>query len=315
MPVFATIISPDYLPFAQCLAASIARYHPEMQLHVLVTGSLPQAVTAPMSGMHFYDSSMIDVPATNELLEKYRGYNDGLRWSLKPVFLLHLLSRFEKVVYTDSDIHFYNPVDFIFDALDNHSVLLTPHYAAPDPFEKEEKFMMNFLDGLYNAGFVAVSRDAKRSLEWWTKACLYRTAIDRAKGFFVDQRYLDMILIIDEKAAILRHQGCNIGSWNLESYRRVRQADKSVLINNNYPIVFIHFNHETIRQIQNGNDPLLEPYLETYKMNFAATGKDLEDFIPMLQEGDHKNLLSVVKRKLSLRTRIKSFLFRLAKRI
>jgi lipopolysaccharide biosynthesis glycosyltransferase len=313
MKAVCTIISPDFLPFAQCLYASLRRYDPTAELHVLVTSEKekPQAI----DGISFYSLSDINSEFLNELVKKYEGINDNLRWSLKPVFLLHLLQQSERVIYVDSDIHFFSDYGFLFDTLELRSFLLTPHFASIDPFDKEEKFMMNFLVGLYNAGFVGVSRKAIPTLKWWLKACLYNTSDDTANGFFVDQRYLDMVPVIDADATIVRHRGCNVGSWNMETYKRVIQPGGSVLINNHDPIVFIHFNHETTRHIVNGDDAALMPYYEQYSKTFSASGQQLTDFIDKLDAWKKSGIIYEAKRSLSIRTRIKRSLFNLAKKL
>src|SRR5690606_12313655 len=127
--------------------------------------------------------------------------------------------------------------------------------------------------------------------------------------------YLDMIPVIDENAYIIHHPGCNVGSWSLESYPRVKQADQSVLIANHFPIIFIHFNHETIRHILNGNDGNLLPYYQEYEKNFSAMGHELNDFIQPLAEWKSRGMISTLKQRSSLRTRLKSFLYQLAKKI
>ncbi len=311
MQVIATIISPDFLPFASCLYHAIQKHDPGTELHVLVTGEL----TIKESPVHFYQPGELDVIFAKDLAKKYEGFNDNLRWSLKPVFLLHLLNKYERVIYLDADIHPFSSFSFLFDKLKNHSFLLTPHYACTDPFQNEEKFRMNFLAGLYNAGFVGVNKEAAFSLEWWAKACLYRTEINMSDGFFVDQRYLDMIPVIDPKAGIVHHQGCNIGSWNMESFRRIQQPDGSVLINNQYPVVFIHFNHETIKHILNGDDGALKPYLLAYEKGFAATGQELKDFISRYDDWEKTSFFIKLKRSASIRTHIKKFFFNLAKKL
>ena len=182
MKAFCTIISPDFLPFAKCLYTSLSRYDATVHLHVLLTSENKKP--GAIEGISFYSLNDIESGFLNELIKKYEGINDNLRWSLKPVFLLHLLQRSEKVIYVDADIHFFGDYGFLFDMLELHSFLLTPHFASLDPFEKEDKFMMNFLVGLYNAGFVAVNRKAVSSLKWWLKACLYNTADDTSNGFF-----------------------------------------------------------------------------------------------------------------------------------
>jgi len=314
MSAFCTIISPDYLPFVECLRASISKFIPNVELHVLVTGAsgLP-AEKKP--GFHFYEPRQIQTPQAQAILKKYEGTHDPLRWSLKPAFLQHLLQQHEKMIYVDCDIFFFADPSFLFGELETASVILTPHHAATDPFAYPEKFMMNFLAGLFNAGFIGVNRSSIKTLEWWSTACLFRTEIDMANGFHMDQRYLDLIPVIDPNARIVRHRGCNIGSWNMESWKREQQPDGSVLINGKYPVVFVHFNYETIRHILNGDDKNLKPYYEEYENCFSKTGFTLHEFIKDLNTWKQSGFFIDLKRRTTVRTRIKRWLFGLAKKL
>lgn len=313
MQAFCTIISPDFVPFARCLHESLKRFQPEIDLHVLVVSEEPQGGNG--EHVHFYALPDITSPMAEGINHKYAGSTDNHRWSLKPVFMLHLLGKVEKLIYVDCDLFFFADYSFLFDALETQSVLLTPHFASTDPFLSEEKFMMNYLIGLYNAGFVGVSRAGIRALEWWATSCYYHMENAPAKGYFVDQRYLDMLPVIDEGASLVRHQGCNVGSWNTETFRRVVQPDGTVLINGRYPVVFIHFNHETIQQILNGNDRALRVYFDQYEQAFARTGFRLDGFIKSLNDWKKEGLFLRIKRRLSLRSRMKRLLFNWAKSI
>ena len=313
MQQFATIISPEYFPFASTLYGSIRKYHPAASIHILVTGDVkPHQLE---DGMHIYLTSELSSPIVEDIQNKYKGFNDHLRWSLKPVFLLHLLNKIDKLIYLDADVFFFGNAGFLFDELDLHSILLTPHFAQPDPFVNEEKFMMNFGAGLFNAGFIGVNRKAVKTLEWWTRACLYHISDDPNNGYYVDQRYLDMIPVIDAGASIVRHQGCNLGSWNMDTYKREKQVDGTVLINGKFPVIFIHFNHETMKHILNGDDAGLKTYWDEYAATFAATGHQLENFIPMLGKWKSTSLFLEIKRAASIRSRFKQLLFRLAKKL
>ena len=106
MKAFCTIISPDFLPFAECLFTSLKRYDEAIVLHVLVT----VAENKPMDrqGISFYSLNELDAPYLKQLKDQYQGINDNFRWSLKPIFLLHLLQRIERLIYVDAD---GNPVN------------------------------------------------------------------------------------------------------------------------------------------------------------------------------------------------------------
>jgi len=80
---------------------------------------------------------------------------------------------------------------------------------------------------------------------------------------FDDQKYLDIVPIIEPTALILRHKGCNVAGWNAVICRR-EIVDHRVLIDGKYDIVFIHFNENTIREIVKGSDGILFNYYRTY---------------------------------------------------
>lgn len=222
-----------------------------------------------------------------------------------------LLQQTEKLIYLDNDIFFFHPYEFLFDELNDTSILLTPHWCSFHPQPDEENFMMNYRAGLYNAGFVGVTRQALPTLNWWAKVCTYHMSEEMEAGYFVDQRYLDLIPIIDPKAKILRHKGCNVGSWNIKQNIR-RQLDGKILINGKFPVVFIHFNNETIKHISNGNDGQLRGHLDLYIATLKKYNVDLKDF---KDYSTNSNLLIKIKRKLLLRTRLKLFIHSLANRL
>jgi hypothetical protein len=147
--------------------------------------------------------------------------------------------------------------------LNTHSFLLTPHYYQNDPNQNQNWLEANFRIGLYNAGFVGANKTALNTLQWWADCCLYRCEKNSFRGMFDDQKYLDIVPIIEPTALILRHKGCNVAGWNAVICRR-EIVDHRVLIDGKYDIVFIHFNENTIREIVKGSDGILFNYYRTY---------------------------------------------------
>jgi len=111
-----------------------------------------------------------------------------------------------------------------------------------------------------------------------------------------------------ENIRIIRHRGCNLAAWNLDTNKRGLKEGKLV-INDEFPPVFIHFAKGTIDNIQNGNDILLRPLLDEYYEQLRKNGLENLDSFPQ------ETFLHYVKRKTLIRTRIKRFLFRLAEKL
>jgi hypothetical protein len=221
---------------------------------------------------------------------------------------------FEKVLYVDADIFFYNAYAFLFDALDTASVLITPHWSISDPLINEESFVTLFTCGIFNAGFVGASRAGLPALHWWSGACHYKMGAFAMQGIYDDQRYLDLLPAEFDNVHILRHKGCNVAIWNQEKCRRVPVNGK-ILINGIYPLIFIHMSQVMIKEILKGHDALLKPYFDEYRKTFEEEGASLNDFIKDLDNYAAAGRIMKLKWRMKLRTRIKSFLFRLAEKI
>lgn len=273
-----TITTASHLYKVFALAESLQQGTPFV-LHVLVVDS-NDSFNFP--GCVFYTlADFKNDPSAGEIVPKYRTDKDRLRWSLKPVFMKHLLAIKElgKIIYLDNDLFFYSDYNFLFDLLDKHSFLLTPHYYKYSPRRDQNWFEANYRVGLYNAGFTGANTAGISTLQWWADCCAYRCEKNSFRGLFDDQKYLDLVTVIDENAHIVRHKGCNVAGWNTEVCPRT-MVDNRILIDGQYPVVFIHFNDTTIREIIDGSDSILynhyREYVETLKkFNAALQEKDL----------------------------------------
>lgn len=198
------------------------------------------------------------------LKNKHNETSDELRWSLKPVLISALLEEYDKVIYLDNDIFFFNSPAFIWKELDDNDVLLTPHHYPRDPKKNQNWLEANFKVGLYNAGFIGVNKQAKHVIDWWAECCQYRCEKSWFRGLFDDQKYLDLVPIIHPNTKIMEHQGCNIAGWNIDVCKRTQSGTGDVTINDNWPIIFVHFNGFSVRAIINGEDSALTPHLNHY---------------------------------------------------
>ncbi|MBL7777494.1 MAG: hypothetical protein JNK66_04245 [Chitinophagales bacterium] len=272
---FCTITTSDHYYKVFALCESLQKFSSDFTLHVLVVErDLPHLIFPQIKKYHLSDIQQNTT--ANGIAAKYRKNADRLRWSMKPVFLKYLLAqpKIENVVYLDNDLFFYNDYRFLFNYFKEHSFLLTPHHYERSPHQNQNMLEANYRIGLFNAGFVGVRKDAADTLQWWAECCLYRCQKNSLRGLFDDQKYLDLIPIMHDNALIIRHRGCNVAEWNRAICERIK-VNGEVLINGTYPIVFIHFNNSTIREIERGNDPLLEPYYQQYFRTLQKFKKEL----------------------------------------
>lgn len=313
MQVFCTIITPGYRPFALALLHSLRRFNPGAVLEVLLTEDAGQD---PQEGMRIHQlSNLLRMPPALSIQKKYAATQpDHFRWALKPVFLSYLLNQSHtSVIYLDPDISFTGNYDFFTEALAQHSILLTPHWRDRLPQPDEENFIAQYKDGLFNAGFIGVTREALPALQWWAELCHYKIERNAGAGLYDDQRYLDAMPVFFEKTGILRHQGCNLAHWNLNECKRV-WVDGHLKINGEFDPVFIHFTPATIREIRHGKDGALKPFLDEYLQNLKQYGASDAQIEKMGVPAGESAWIRI-KRKTLLRTRLKRWLLHLAEKI
>jgi hypothetical protein len=315
---FSTIITADYFPRALALYRSIARFDASAKLKVLVAdGRPPSTGSTPPAGMELIDvSQLMEYPMTLELYNKYaHTVMDEFRWAMKPVFISYLLDHgYDKVIYLDGDMYFVNDWHFLFDELSTAGLLLTPNWNSLDPLPDQGAFLSSFTGGIFSAGFIGATKAGQPALAWWARACHFKMGAFINIGISNDQRYLDVVPVYFESTRILRHRGCNIGSWNFrENQRTVVNGETRIL--DQYPVIFIHFDATLVQNIMRGHDPYLAPYLQDYKASFEKDGYRLEEFLGVIQTHTNPGLLKKIKWKLRLRSRARKILYAILQRV
>lgn len=275
MKAICTIITGNYGHYALALHDSICNFNANIAFFVFVSeGNLEANILDEIKRRKgIYVLTSLDLQKSElakKVYSKYENINqDALRWSMKPIVMNYLLQEdYESVIYVDWDIHFFNDFNFLFDELKKCSVLLSPHWRCSEPEIDLINFKLNFLDGIYNGGFIGASKDSQEALEYWAKLCLFNCEVNRNAGFYVDQRYLDILPSRFEGVKSITHKGCNVANWNVIDCKRVEQSSGDVLINDQEPIVFIHFTNSLLKGAYLWkNDEALIPYIEKYRDN------------------------------------------------
>lgn len=323
---FCTIVTADYLPYVYAIHESLEKRGMRQNLNVLITNSDRQSTSIDQSLQnvsYYFVEDLQDSPLAERIYRKYSQTDmDCLRWSYKPVFINFLLGTgYQKVVYIDSDIFFFNPCEFLFDELDRYDILLSPHWRDSNARIDAANFEKNFQEGIYNGGFVAASAGGKAAMEWWASACEYKCVKQVEEGFYVDQKYLDFLASKFPRIGVLSHRGCNLAEWNRVECARTLGPDNRVLINNEAEVVFIHFTKLTIERIILGSDPLLAGHLKEYIETLNKCGAKMLDMeglsrqiraanapAPHATESRLHQVVATIKMQVRFRTRIRRFL-------
>jgi hypothetical protein len=321
MNVACTIIDADFLHYALALNESLLNFN-DTTLYMLIMGDRINAaeITEKYPNVRIlYLEDISNNQLIIEIIVKYINTDiNALRWGLKP-FLVHYLLEFnENVFWLDSDLFFFNDYKFLFEELKENDIILIPHWRNINPNHENKlertNYKLLFTDGLFNAGFVGANRRAKQAIWWWATACTADCELNADKGLFADQAYLSVLPVYFNNVKIIQHKGCDVSSWNMVLCERIRAENGETLINNQYPIIFIHFTAHTIECAKNGIDPLLlkhtEKYLQTLEKYKPLSQPYKERKIKMLEKKQQIQKSKLLKLKEFLRpmTRIKRFL-------
>lgn len=284
--VACTVITADHLHYAVALERSLAHFA-DVDFVILVTDTteLPREYE---NLLHSFPSMSVrrlsdvyDPVELRSLRERFAQDPDALRWASKSRLLIHLLDRerYAAALYLDSDLFFYSDCGFLFDELEDHAILLTPHWRTIDPEKNPIQFEVNFNHGLYNAGFLGASQDGLPALAWWHQISCFSSERDGRGSLYADQSCLNLLPLHFDGVHVLQHRGCNVAEWNKESLSR-HDVDGRVVIADEWPLVFVHFTGITIDCIEAGEDPGLERVLREYKLALVRANLQLGRLTP-----------------------------------
>jgi hypothetical protein len=192
---------------------------------------------------HVFDTSTIGIPNFMQWSFQYDVVE--LCTAVKGYCFNHLFSLgYDKVIYLDPDIACFSSIEFLFDLLDNHSILLTPHQLNPARCDIEviDNELCSHKHGIFNLGFLGLSSsaEAKNFLAWWSSRLYDYCLDDIPNGIFTDQKWCDAVPSYFESYNVVRHAGCNVASWNL-CERRISFENGVPWVNETVPLIFYHF--------------------------------------------------------------------------
>lgn len=200
---------------------------------------------------------------------------------------------YEKVIYLDPDIYVTRPLDFIYECLNDKSIVLTPHYCdIEEHFDgavSEETFNKV---GIYNLGFCALKNDkvGQEIAKWWQNRLQYKCYSQSSEGLFVDQKWMDYIPgFFPDATCVSSHYGMNVAIWNLHERELFIDEKQGYMIRrkktgDEFPLLFFHFSgfdpFETTvinrrhPQFNVTTYPSFKPIIEEYRERVYANGYD-----------------------------------------
>ena len=236
-----TIASRNYLHFARVLMESLSVHAPDVD-RVVCLCDVEEGVDEGAEDFRILPVARVDLPDSARFLFRYTVLE--LNTAIKPFVFRTLFERegYDRVIYFDPDIRFYDSLRPLQMLLDAHEAVLTPHLTAPLPNDgghPDEQAIL--ISGTYNLGFLALRAGdcANALLRWWEGKLTRDCVVDVSRGLFVDQKWMDLAPGLFEGVHICRDEGWNVSYWNLP-HRHVEQVGSSIHVNQQH-LLFFHF--------------------------------------------------------------------------
>lgn len=250
-----TVVAHNYLPQARILAQSFKKFHPESTFYIVI-------VDHPIEA-RLIESDLFEIVAITDVDFGIEGFAHmaaiydvtEFATSVKPFVLKQLVASHDCVFYIDPDIKVFASLLPLVEKTVEHGWSLTPHSMKPierndrQPTEQEIKGA-----GIYNLGYIGVSKKASDMLEWWAERLRRDCIIDVPNQLFTDQRWIDMAVGIFP-VHIERSTAYNVAYWNLD-HRRLWKDGDTYMVDDDV-LRFFHFS---------GYDPLVPHWISKYQL-------------------------------------------------
>lgn len=297
MNAIFTIVAKNYIGLAQVLEKSV-KANCQADFFIIVADELEEAKK------QYYNLS------DNVLMAKHwLGYTDELWYemafkynlvefctAIKPACFKFFLEekKYDKVIYLDPDIFIFNSIEPVFAALDNTSILLTPHIISMQtPFKGDYPDHLFLINGTFNLGFLGLkkSETAGRLLHWWESRLQNECFSDNDRGTITDQKWMNLLpsFFSARDMQVSFNRGLNVAPWNYFE-RQIQKRGEHYFVNergnladkNVTPLVFVHFSGYDYRGFCSNK---VSHKKEDFK-NYGDMEPVFEDYANALKEGN-----------------------------
>ena len=243
-PVFFTLCSNNYLAQAKTLGDSVLANYPDSVFLVGLVDYRDDSIDySSFEGMQITGFDEIGYPEFGEMLARYNVIE--FNTSVKPFYIEYLWRHYGEehpIVYLDPDIVVYRPLDHVFSALELNSVVLTPMFSMVTEKTSLDE-LVALRHGMFNLGFIALkySEQSMKLVKWWKDRLTTHCLIDKPRGIFVDQKWMDLAPLLFDEVFILKHPGYNMAWWNFAERKLLDFGDSFAVNNPDQMLYFFHF--------------------------------------------------------------------------
>lgn len=241
--VFFTIISKNYLAYANTLMQSVKDVHPNCPRYLCLVDNYDQSDDFRTDLYDVVLAKDLEIPNADAFFFRYEIME--LNTAVKPYMFKYLIEKNENsgICYLDPDLFLLRPLTEVKKLVDRGaSLVLTPHLNDLVNDNKQPSELAIMRSGVYNCGFVVLGKgyESQKIADWWAKKLEYHCFVDLEAGLFTDQKWMDLAPGLFKNVNILRDDGYNLAYWNL-AQRKVKKNAAGDYSVNGVPLTFVHF--------------------------------------------------------------------------
>jgi hypothetical protein len=216
--IFCTILTAADIPKAKIMAMSVKRYFANSKVVIcLVEQSIHQAAkdSKCFDDVILANELRFDWPKLDRIIFKYNAIEAVS--AMKGQFLKDLLKLYKNedyFIYLDPEMKLFSPCSELFNALREHSIVVTPHQLVPSDPDHISREIELLKEGTFHGGLLAIRRtdNSTQFIEWFADR-LNRFYEDPHKGLHLDKKFLNLAMAAFN-LHILKHPAYNVAVWN-----------------------------------------------------------------------------------------------------
>lgn len=245
MNFFGTLFDKNYLSRGIALYHSIHKTGISFTLYVLCLDDFafeylesnknlfPFCRPINLTELEQYDKDLLQCKLNRSRVEYY--------FTISPCLPLFLLEKFNlpHICTLDADICFYSSPSPLFEHLETHSIIITPHKFSENLIGLEKYGVFNVSFQIFKNNKTGVS-----CLKKWREQCLENCSdiLDESKQIYADQLYLNTwpkdypneVIVLDDSVS-------GLAPWNINRFDINKNNGAYVV--NGQPLIYFHFQY------------------------------------------------------------------------
>lgn len=279
-----TIIAKNYISFARTLCSSFLEHNQDGKCYVLIIDEFDGYIDMSQENFEIINPKELNVPRFHEFCYKYN--ITELATAFKPYLLSYLFysKEMDSILYLDPDIFVTHSLEKLYEELGNSDIILTPHLDKDYPDDgllPDDGHIMR--SGIYNLGFIGLRNceNVDNFLRWWQYKLYDKCIIDHAAGYFVDQKFIDLAMVLFRNITVIYDAGYNVAYWNIHS-RSIYKKEDAWMCNDNR-LYFYHFSNYKPEKPE-----ILSSHQNRFKLNNLSGLKELfSNYTKLLKQYDY----------------------------